>query len=87
MKKYSLPKLRRTINSYRYEGMGYPEWDEAGRCTWDGDADMYYSLTDKDLEKLINDGALVWCHFNQSHVPAVIAEYEDSGWPSTNEEN
>jgi len=80
MKAYKYQTMKRHIESFQYEhGLGYPEWNESGACTWNG-IDEFVSLTEKDMSKLINAGSLSYSMIDNRFVPCTILDETTQEW-------
>ncbi|MDY0144201.1 MAG: hypothetical protein RBR97_20150 [Bacteroidales bacterium] len=80
MKDYKYQAIKRLIESFQYEhGLGYPEWNESGACSWDG-IDGFVSLTERDMSKLINAGSLAYFMIEGTWVPCTILDETTQEW-------
>jgi len=78
MKSYSIVAMREALQCFKDTKYGYPEWFEDGRCTWD--CDGFKDITERDMEKLINDGFLSYSPYDDKYVPSNIYDERTAGW-------
>lgn len=77
-KNYSITKIRAALKNFKYEEMGYPEFTESGKCTWN--FDCWNDISDRDLEKLITEQLVVYFMLEGRYVPATILDEHSQKW-------
>ena len=82
-KTYSIKNIRKSLIEYDFiKSYGtYPEWTEWGVSTWDHiPEDGLVSISVKDLEKLIDEGLLVYCMIDDRFIPSQILDGQTQEW-------